>query len=162
LGLYKTMGPNPDPNPGSVVSTDHADSSLSVDAYFSILGGPAVEPRMITADEVRSQNNPNGAFWAVVDNYVVDCTEMIDTHPGGISKLLSADTPAAGATGNSFGFSFSRGRNAHFPDTAEKFKVGVMRYLAGSASPGENHLSPVRVEFPKSGAIVIMGRLAET
>ena len=39
-----------------------------------------------------------GSFWAVIDGFVVDASEFVDKHPGGLRKLLSADSPAAGAT----------------------------------------------------------------
>jgi hypothetical protein len=44
--------------------------------------------------------------------------------------------PPRRATGRPFGFSFSRGRNAHFPDTGKTFQEGVKRYLRGEGGDG--------------------------
>ena len=52
-----------DPNPGSVVSDDHADESLCVDGMR--IGSKA--ERLISAEEVKQHNNSDGSFWAVVD-----------------------------------------------------------------------------------------------
>lgn len=163
-GQYQDMGK--DPNPGSVVSPDHADESLAADT----MGGmedAAVGPRVISADDIEANNSSEGgSFWAVVDNFVVDATDFLDSHPGGLKKLLATDSAAAGATGNAFGFSFSKGKNAHFPGTGKIFKEGVKLFLAGAAS-ADNCLVPRKVEFPKSGrhapsSITILGRLAGT
>ena len=42
---------------------------------------------------------------------VVDATQFIDTHPGGLRKLMSTDDAGIGAGPEAFSFSFSRGRN---------------------------------------------------
>jgi hypothetical protein len=86
--------------------------------------------------------------------------------------------PPRRATGRPFGFSFSRGRNAHFPDTGKTFQEGVKRYLRGegcdivaavtaaktggaAAAEGESEflLPPADVVFKMYGKIVILGRL---
>ena len=136
------------------VSDDHADESMNVEHLAvagPVDGQPALGPRMISPDEVKHHGGRDGSgFWAVIDSFVVDASEFVDTHPGGLRKLLSADSSAAGATGRPFGFSFSRGKNAHFPDTGKRFRAGVERYLSGG--------SP-EVAFPPYGKVVILGRL---
>merc|ERR1712070_11775 len=87
-----------DPNPGAVVSEDHADESLCTDG-MAPKGQGAPQPLLISPEEVASHNHSDGTFWAVVDNFVVDATEFVESHPGGRKKLLAADSPEAGATG---------------------------------------------------------------
>ena len=116
-------------------------------------------PRPITADEVTAHNErkADGSFWAVVDGFVVEAGDFLDAHPGGVKKLLSTNASATGATGKPFGFSFSRGRNAHFPDTGRRFSEGVKRYMSGKSD--EEYLQPAEVAFPSFGKIVILGKL---
>ena len=47
-------------------------------------------PRMILPEEVKQHSAKNGdkTFWAVIDNYVVDATAFLDTHPGGLKNYL--------------------------------------------------------------------------
>ena len=117
--------------------------------------------RLISADQVRERNgNGENEFWGVVDGYVVDATEFMDSHPGGLRKLLSTNAAATGATGAPFGFSFSRGRNAHFAATAKRFEAGVQRFLA-QEEDFQGHLPPVDVNFPSYGKITLLGRLDE-
>ena len=71
---------------------------------------------------------------------------------------MSTDESGTGATGKPFGFSFTRGRNAHFPATGKRFKQGAERYLNGSSSAGPQ-LPPADVAFPPYGTLVILGRL---
>ena len=142
----------------AIVSSDHADESWCAE----LLRRPAAGPRLISPDEVRQHDGRSSSkFWAVIDTYVVDASEFVDTHPGGLRKLLSADSAATGATGKPFGFSFSRGRNAHFPDTGKRFHEGVKQYLAG-VSDGGAALPPADIVFPPYGKIVILGRLEGT
>ena len=101
---------------------------------------------MISPAEVEQHNEQDGSFWAVIDGYVVDATDFSATHPGGSTKLLSANEPETGATGRAFGFSFSRGYNAHFPATATRFRDGVERYLNGGIEQAAWHDGP----FPLS------------
>ena len=113
------------------VSDDHADESMCAERLTAPRPGK-LAPRPISPEEVRQHGGRDGgSFWAVIDSFVVDCSEFVDAHPGGLRKLLSADSAAAGATGAAFGFSFSRGRNAHFPATGKAFREGVQRYLSG-------------------------------
>ena len=93
---------------------------------------------------------------------MVDATDFLESHPGGLKKLLSTDSPGAGGTGQPFGFSFSRGRNAHFPDTGKRFKKGVEAYLGGAASGSGGWLPPSDVVFPRYGRLVILGKLKLT
>ena len=98
-------------------------------------------PRLISADEIKQHNGRNGeSFWAVVDGFVVDATEFVADggHPGGLKKLLSTDAAGTGATGKPFGFSFSRGRNAHFPQTGQRFQEGAKRFLSGVSESEAN------------------------
>ena len=85
---------------------------------------------------------------------VVDATQFIDTHPGGLRKLMSTDDAGIGAGPEAFSFSFSRGRNAHFPDTGRRFADGVQRYLR------DGHAT--KIKFPPHGNLIILGRLDES
>ena len=78
-----------------------------------------------------------------------------------LKKLMLTNAAAAGATGNPFGFSFSRGKNAHFPDTGKRFQAGIKRYLTGEIN-ADSTLKPVSVDYPQFGKIVILGRLQGT
>ena len=140
----------------AVVSDDHADESMCAKNLKASASSPS--PRMIPAEEVRLHSSKE-EFWCVIDGFVCDAVEFVDDHPGGLRKLLSADNPDAGATGQAFGFSFSRGRNAHFPQTGKRFRDGVTRFLGGGGSEAE--LPPTEVHFPPHGKIVILGRLAD-
>ena len=139
----------------AVVSDDHADESNNV-AHLAQSSGA---PRPIAPEEVTKHNEQSdeGSYWAVVDGFVVEAGEFLDAHPGGLTKLLSSNAGAVGATGKPFGFSFSRGRNAHFPDTGRRFSEGVKRYMSGK-SDGE-FLPPAEVAFASFGKIVILGKL---
>ena len=149
-----------DPNPLSVISSDHGDESLCAASLEHDQEKNQPRPRAITADEVRRQNGDgDNAFYAVVDGFVVDATDFLDAHPGGLKKLLAADNPSTGATGGEFGFSFSRGRNAHFPGTGKAFKDGVRRYLAGEGGE-DGWLKDGIVSFESYGQIRIVGKLA--
>ena len=103
----------------------------------------------------------------MIDGWVVDATDFLDSHPGGIRKLLSTDMAAVGATGKPFGFSFTQGRNSHFPETGRRFNDGLKEFFKGTAiSEGsvdgnEGNLPEVEVNFPKHGKIVILGRFKE-
>eukprot|EP00854_Cymbomonas_tetramitiformis_P011198 gene11198-13234_t len=140
----------------AVVSDDHACEKLCVENLAPSSAPMQTGPRPISADEVKQHSGADGPFWAVIDGFVVDATAFVKTHPGGLKKLLSTDTPQAGATGRDFGFSFSRGRNAHFPETGKRFHDGVQRYLS-SKSDGP-FLSPAEVAFPPYGTMIILGR----
>ena len=142
----------------AVVSDDHADESMYAEqiAPSQAVGRPG--PRLILPEEVKQHSGRDGStFWAVIDSFVVDATAFVDTHPGGLRKLLSADSPAAGYTAQAFGFSFSRGRNAHFPQTGKRFRDGVQRFL--NSASDEPFLQPADVDFPPYGKVIILGRL---
>ena len=110
-------------------------------------------PRFISADEVESHSGRDGrSYWCVIDSFVVDASEFLNSHPGGLRKLMSANGSGAGATGQPFSFSFSRGRNAHFPETGKRFHDGVKSYLAGGSG---------KVDFSPHGELMILGRLSE-
>ena len=135
----------------AVVSSDHADEKLCAEDLLS----EDDEVKLISAEEILKHNGKgeHKSLWSVVDGFVVDASDFLTSHPGGLGKLLSANKARIGATGQPFGFSFSRGRNAHFPDTGKRFREGVARFLKGKGSP-------VDVKFPPhDGKIVILGRL---
>ena len=134
---------------------------MCVEHMASLTAKQSLVPRRITPAEVKQHNGKSGSFWAVIDGFVVDASEFVDQHPGGLRKLLSADDAATGASGRPFGFSFSRGRNAHFPQTGKRFRDGVQRYSNGelSSGDGERFLPPGEVAFPPYGKIIILGRL---
>ena len=143
------------------VSDDHADESTNVEHLAKACrtdgqqSGPP-QPRLISAEEVEKHNGRDGELWAVIDSFVVDASEFLNSHPGGLKKLLSTDSTAAGATGRPFGFSFSRGKNAHFPATGKRFSDGVKRYLSGKTSepvlpPAESEVSNGLPVAPKMG-----------
>ena len=130
-----------------------------------------VLPRLYTSNEIRSHNEKGegASFWAVIDGFVCDASQFLTSHPGKLRKLLSANSKGAGATGASFGFSFSRGRNSHFPGTSRTFLDGVARSLSGSpddvreadgAASGGDVLSPYAVDFAPHGKLVLLGRLS--
>ena len=122
-------------------------------------GDGAGKPRVFSVEEVEKHNADGASFWAVVDGFVVDATEFVGSHPGGVSKLLSANTSGAGHTGAPFGFSFARGPNAHFAATAQRFRDGVAQYLGGCGDP-ESCLPPANVVFPSHGTLIILGHLS--
>ena len=85
----------------AVVSSDHADPSLCAEdlgsAAASSRGGGKPGPRLISAEEVEQHSGgSSGEFWCVVDGFVVDATEFVDAHPGGLRKLLSTNSAEAG------------------------------------------------------------------
>eukprot|EP00518_Triparma_eleuthera_P005332 CAMPEP_0182457032 /NCGR_PEP_ID=MMETSP1319-20130603/2709_1 /TAXON_ID=172717 /ORGANISM="Bolidomonas pacifica, Strain RCC208" /LENGTH=158 /DNA_ID=CAMNT_0024655411 /DNA_START=158 /DNA_END=630 /DNA_ORIENTATION=- len=151
---------------GAVVSSDHADPSLCVsDISGATTTATAMAPKMITAEEVKEHNGEgeDGSFWCCVDGFVVDATSFLDSHPGGLRKLLSSDSAEVGHTGQPFGFSFSRGRNAHFPDTGRRFRAGITRYMAGQGGGGgdaaSGFLPAATIPFPSHGELIVLGKL---
>ena len=123
---------------------------------------PPVGPRAFSQEDLAQNDGQDGRrFWCVVDGFVCDATEFVGSHPGGLRKLLSANTPAAGATGQMFGFSFSRGPNAHFPRTGQRFAEGIERFLQGvpTRNASEPHLPSTEVAFPPYGSVEILGRV---
>ena len=88
----------------AVVSDDHAQAHLCVEN----VGADGL--RLFSPAEIK--RNDGRAFWAVVDGFVVDATAFVDSHPGGLKKLLSTDDANTGATGKAFGFSLSKGCGA--------------------------------------------------
>eukprot|EP00948_MAST-09A_sp_MAST-9A-sp1_P002298 g2298.t1 len=144
-----------DYNPLSVISSDHADESLNTSSIQATKG----KPRVYTPQEVRDHEGKNGqAFYGVVDGFVVDATEFLDSHPGGLKKLMAVDNPKTGATGKAFGFSFTRGRNAHFGATGKAFRDGVQNYLNGALG-SDGFLKDGLVTFQGYGNIKIVGKL---
>ena len=117
-----------------------------------------VFPRSISKQEVLTNNGQDGQpLWAVIDGYVVDATKMLLTgHPGGKQKILSVNDPSAGWTGKAFGFSLARGANAHFSQTARKFRDGVGEFENGGKK------DVVTIDYGPNGSIVIIGVLVES
>ena len=67
--------------------------------------------RLFSSAEIKRNDGRDGrAFWAVVDGFVVDATAFVDSHPGGLRKLLSTDDANTGATGKAFGLCMHRVR----------------------------------------------------
>ena len=125
-------------------------------------------PRMISGAEVKQHDGKSGnSFWAVVDGFVVDASDFVEKHPGGKYKILSTNSAEAGATSEEFSFSFTRGPNAHFPQTGRQFREGTERYLNGKAlssaseCDGTCFLEPVDVVFGDHGRVTILGKLLE-
>ena len=114
-------------------------------------------PLEFTPEQVRAKNGKDGEkLWVVIDGYVVDATDFANVHPRGITKILSTDSRRSGHTGNEFGFSLSKGKNAHFPTTAKTFEEA-----AKSFDRLQRH---VTVQFgpdtdQAAGTIVILGKL---
>ena len=109
---------------------------------------------VLTKDQVRENDGrEQRPMWAVIDGYVVECTEYAKLHPGGIRKIRETDEKQTGWTGEEFGFSFTRGKNAHYPKTGRVFQEGIRKF--------EELQSPVEVDFGKDGggAITILGKL---
>ena len=152
----------------AVVSDDHADERFNVEAYqLSSSSQPTL--RLFSPDEVEEHNNNsnssnnsnnnsnNRSFWACIDGFVVDATDFVRKHPGGKKKLLATNDATTGDRGIPYDFSFSRGKNAHFPATAKIFKDGIQRFLNGG-SP-EICFPAVYKGEDKGGTLIVLGRL---
>lgn len=160
----------------AVVSQDHADESYNVENYSppeassSSSSSPKPAIRYFTPEEVERHNAEHArgddggssdvaaSYWAVVDGFVVDAVDFLrgGKHPGGRKKVLATNDADTGDVGRPYAFSFSRGRNAHFPETARAFRDGVARFLEGGSA---------EIAFPSSsgkkegGKLVVLGRL---
>ena len=84
-------------------------------------------PRPITIAEIKKHDGRrgDGSFWSVIDGWVVDATQFLERHPGGKKNLLMSDKANVSATGQPYGFSFSRGPAAHNPETNKVFREAV-------------------------------------
>ena len=108
----------------------------------------------LTKEQVRKNDGlEDRPLWTVIDGYVVDCTEFAKFHPGGLRKILATDEKQTGWTGEEFGFSLTRGSNAHFPKTGRVFQEGMDKF--------DKLQSRVQVNFGKDGggSITILGKL---
>lgn len=122
-----------------------------------------------TAEQVQQHNLANcqdhntiTSFWCCIDGFVVDATEYYQTrvHPGGQRKVLQTNDAKIGNENKPMSFSFSKGKNAHFPETARIFQDGVKEFLKGGSN---------EIVFPKvlkkngdvghGGTIYVIGRL---
>merc|ERR1712216_177117 len=65
-----------------------------------------------TRQEVRQHSTKND-LWGIVDGYVLDLTDFVKHHPGGVDNIMKIL--------HENNFSFSRGANAHFGATAAAF-----------------------------------------
>jgi hypothetical protein len=89
--------------------------------------GGTTAAQLISHAEVRRHQSRHD-FWAVVDSrWVVNVTAFLPHHPGGVAKILGA--------GLGSNFSFSRGPNAHFAETAKVFAEAARRYERQAARP---------------------------
>jgi len=106
------------------------------------------------------------SFWCVIDGYVVDAIEFTaggKIHPGGVKKARSTNDASVGHTGSWGGFSFTKGKNAHFPGTGRAWKKGVEEYMNGGASRERGSwLEEKDVAFEGTvGKVTIIGILKE-
>lgn len=109
---------------------------------------------VLTKEQVRMNDGLEGRpLWTVIDGYVVDCTEFAKFHPGGLRNIRETDEKQTGWTGEEFGFSLTRGSNAHFPKTGRVFEEGMRKF--------DKLQRQVEVDFGSSdgGAITILGKL---
>ena len=151
----------------AVVSDDHADESYNVENHLPTIDNTSssAEPefRWFSQEEVSRHNQEchnSGdditSFWACIDGFVVEAIDFLEKHPGGKRKVLATNDPSTGDTGHPFAFSFSRGRNAHFPETAKIFKEGIEKFLSGESTeivfPGTYRKQP-------GGKLVVLGKL---
>ena len=67
------------------VADDHAGESFNVEH----LASGKLAPRTITREEVKQHSSASGDFWAVIDGFVVDASDMVNTHPGGLRKMCA-------------------------------------------------------------------------
>lgn len=112
-------------------------------------------PRIFSTEQVTKHDGKKGRpFYAVIDGFVVDASEFVDTHPGGFKKLLSTNNAKIGWTGEPFGFSMSRGYNKHLRSTQLTWSAGMKLFEQGDGKE-------VEVEFSDLGKIVILGKLGE-
>jgi hypothetical protein len=102
------------------------------------------------------------SFWCCIDGFVVDATEYYQTrvHPGGERKVLQTNDANIGNENKPMSFSFTKGKNAHFPETARTFQESVKQFLKG----GSNEVVFPDVikkngELAHGGTIYIIGRL---
>ena len=134
---------------------DSLDASDGMNRYFTI---EQVQKHNI-------QHNQDGnvtSFWCCIDGFVVDATEYLNTrvHPGGQKKVLQTNDAKIGNDNKPMSFSFSKGKNAHFPETAKVFQDGVKDFLNG----GSNAIFFPEVvkkngDVGHGGKIFIIGRL---
>lgn len=127
---------------------------------------PAVKNHhIISRQDVLYNNGQDGRpFWAVIDNYVVDCTDFMHKHPGGMKKILSANDTNVGWTGKQFGFSLGRGKNSHFSKTHRAFLDGIGLFHKFNIDEEHASTETITVDVVFSdhaalGKIVILGRL---
>lgn len=109
---------------------------------------------VLTKEQVRMNDGlEDRPLWTVIDGYVVDCTEFAKFHPGGLRKIRETDEKQTGWTGEEFGFSLTRGSNAHFPKTGRVFEEGMRKF--------DKLQRQVEVDFGRGGggAITILGKL---
>ena len=149
----------------AVVSQDHADESYYAGSCLpspSASSSPKRAIRYFSPEDVDRHNRGDGddgpavSYWAVVDGFVVDASDFLAKHPSGRKKLLATNDPETGDAGRPFDFSFSRGRNAHFPATARTFQDGVERFLNGGSA---EIVFPATYKDQEGGKLVVLGRL---
>lgn len=102
------------------------------------------------------------SFWCCIDGFVVDATEYYQTrvHPGGQRKVLQTNDANIGSDNKPMSFSFSKGKNAHFPETARIFQESVKQFLKGVSNEVVfPDVIKKNGELARGGTIYIIGRL---
>ena len=146
---------------GAVISSDHGSDHAPSFSTPSSTSSP-FSPPTYTRSQIEDNNASHthqaspARFLAVIDGYVVDASEYArpSVHPGGVKKASTTNDESTGATGEWGGFSFTKGRNAHFPGTEKRWKEGVEEWLKGG--DGE-----VKFEGKGKGRIWIKGIFVE-
>ena len=93
----------------------------------------------------------------MIDGYVVDGVPVRPSPrstPGARRRPRGTNDAETGANGKGGGFSFTKGRNAHFPGTGKRWKEGVEEWLKGGDGV-------VEFEGKGKGRITIMGIFVE-
>ena len=138
---------------------EHKEETQCMLRYFTM---EEVQQHNILHKHYDGSSTSVTSFWCCIDDFVVDATDYLKTrvHPGGQTKVLQTNEAKIGIDNKPMSFSFSKGKNAHFPETAKIFQDGVNAFLNG----GTNEIVFPQV-FKKNGdvghggKIYILGRL---
>ncbi|GMH82322.1 hypothetical protein TrVE_jg11846 [Triparma verrucosa] len=140
----------------AVVSSDHSTPGMSCEDLSS--ANELI--RIFTPSDIEKYNKAySEGFYAVIEGFVVDAMGMVNSHPGGLKKLMQTNLKGVGYTGKDFGFSFSKGRNAHFPGTGKRWKQKVKEFLTGEKGE-DGKLKSLQCVFDgEGGSVIILGKL---